>query len=360
MRTSDRYIGRQVLSGTVFAVILLSMLLVLGNVFKEIRPLLVEVGAPIWVLGDFVISVLPVSLIFTIPWALLASVLLVFGRLSSGNELTALRCAGLSLFRISMPVVVIGILFSALCLWLNLEVAPLAKKRVTDIVTRTIIKDPRSLLKAGADQSRMRNLKIDSSGSDGDTFKNLHIFMMEGNRDGNAGAYIHADRAKTVVDREKKQIRLKLTNAYSEGTSEEGESFTMLSEELEWMVIDYSDERARKKKASAMTNAEIDQYLIEADWLPPSIQFRFRAEQTRRYASSFACLAFALIGVPLGVKARRKDNSSGLVISLGIGAAYFVISSVLGEAGGGQWTLWMPNVALILIAIILFRKARFR
>ena len=34
----------------------------------------VEVGAPIWVLGDFVLSVLPVSLIFTIPWALLASV----------------------------------------------------------------------------------------------------------------------------------------------------------------------------------------------------------------------------------------------------------------------------------------------
>ncbi|MGB1129239.1 MAG: hypothetical protein ACPG4K_04255, partial [Haloferula sp.] len=77
MRISDRYIGRNIISGTFFAILLLSLLLVLGNLFKEIRPLLVEVGAPISVLGEFVLSVLPVSLIFTIPWGFLSAVLLV-------------------------------------------------------------------------------------------------------------------------------------------------------------------------------------------------------------------------------------------------------------------------------------------
>ncbi len=360
MRTSDRYIGRQVLSGTVFAIILLSLLLVMGNVFKEIRPLLVEVGAPVWVLGKFVLSILPVSLIFTIPWALLASVLLVFGRLSSDNELTAFRCAGMSLVRLAFPVIAIGLAFSLLCLWLNLQVAPRFKKSSKEFLTEIVIQDPRSLLKTGADQNRMKNVKVDSGGSEGDIFKNFHIFMMEGDLEGDAGTYVHADAAETVIDEENRQIRLRLTNAYIEIVAEPGNYQPLIAEELEWMVIDYSDTGNPNPKPSSMTNPEIDAFLASNPPLPEDFLFRFEVEKTERYSSSFACLAFALIGVPLGIKARRRDSSTGMIISLCIGAAYFIATSLLGDAGGGTWLLWLPNIICILLAIVLFRRARFR
>ncbi|MGE9270510.1 MAG: LptF/LptG family permease [Verrucomicrobiales bacterium] len=360
MRISDRYIGRNIVSGTFFAILLLSLLLVLGNLFKEIRPLLVEVGAPLSVLGEFILSVLPVSLIFTIPWGFLSAVLLVFGRLSTDNELNAFRAAGVSLARLSAPVIVIGIALSFLCLWLNLEIAPMAKQRVSTMITRTIIKDPRSLLKAGVDQSRINNVKVHSGRNEGDVFHDFHIFVMEEDGEGAGGAYIHAENAETVIDEEKRQIRLKLNGAYMDGPISLNEDFTLLSDDLEWMVVDYSEDSRRKPKPSAMSNEEIDDFLAENEKLAPKYRARFRAVQTSRYTTSFACLAFAFVGVPLGIKARRRDTSTGLVFSLGIGVAYFLAGSMISTREDTQWLLWIPNILSILLGIFLFRRARFR
>ena len=110
MRISDRYIGKQVLFGTLYAVLVLGLVLVLGNLFKQIQPLLVDQKAPLELVLRFVISVLPLSLMYTVPWGFLSAVLLVFGRLSAGHEITGFRVAGLSLVRLSAPVFVIGAL----------------------------------------------------------------------------------------------------------------------------------------------------------------------------------------------------------------------------------------------------------
>ena len=42
LRLMDRYIGKQIAAATIFGVVVLSVLLVMGNLFKELRPLLVE------------------------------------------------------------------------------------------------------------------------------------------------------------------------------------------------------------------------------------------------------------------------------------------------------------------------------
>ena len=91
MKIIDRYIGRQLLVNLIFAIVVLSFVLVIGNIFRKLLPLLVNHDLPVDYLIGFVAYVLPFSLIFTIPWGLLTAVLLVFGRLSADNELTALR-----------------------------------------------------------------------------------------------------------------------------------------------------------------------------------------------------------------------------------------------------------------------------
>ena len=183
---------------------------------------------------------------------------------------------------------------------------------------------------------------------------------MDEEKNGNGGGYIHAKTAETVVDHEKRQIRLRLTEAYSDGPVSPTEDFTLLSEDLEWMVVDYSDDLRRKFKPIAMSNEEIDQFLLANPKLAPKYRARFRQEQTARYTTSFACVAFALIGVPLGIKARRRDTSTGLIVSLGIGAAYFIAGSMITTREDTQWLLWIPNLLAVLLGIFLFRRARFR
>src|SRR5262245_22645952 len=128
MKLIDRYIRRQLIVSLVFAILVLSFVLVVGNIFRKLLPLLVNHDLPVEYLVAFVAYVLPFSLIFTIPWGLLTAVLLVFGRLSADNELVALRSNGVSVTRVSVPLAGIAIGCTAICLWLNVQVAPAAQE----------------------------------------------------------------------------------------------------------------------------------------------------------------------------------------------------------------------------------------
>src|SRR3981081_4251134 len=123
MKIVDRYISRQLIVNLLFAIVVLSFVLVIGNIFRKLLPLLVNHDLPVEYLIGFVAYVLPFSLIFTIPWGLLTAVLLVFGRLSADNELTALRSNGVSLARICHPLATLAFVCTAICLWLNVQVA---------------------------------------------------------------------------------------------------------------------------------------------------------------------------------------------------------------------------------------------
>src|SRR3954464_11722699 len=127
MRIIDRYITRQLVVNLLFAIIVLSFVLVIGNIFRKLLPLLVNHDLPVEYLLAFVAYVLPFSLIFTIPWGLLTAVLLVFGRLSADNELIALRANGVGISRICAPLVAVALVCFGICFWLNVSVAPAAQ-----------------------------------------------------------------------------------------------------------------------------------------------------------------------------------------------------------------------------------------
>src|ERR1700674_666205 len=127
MKLIDRAVSRELLVNVLFAIAVLSLVLVVGNIFRKLLPLLVNHDVPLEYLLSFIAYVLPFSLIFTIPWGLLTAILLVFGRLSADNELIALRANGVSVPRVAVSLCVISLLCSAICLWLNVQVAPAAQ-----------------------------------------------------------------------------------------------------------------------------------------------------------------------------------------------------------------------------------------
>lgn len=366
MRLSDRYIARQILVGTLYAIVVLSLVLVMGNLFKQARPLLVEQHAPLGLVLRFVINVLPFSLMFTIPWGFLSAVLLVFGRLSSDNEITSFRVAGLSLGRLALPVFIIGALLSGVCLWINVNVVPLAKASLTEMIYEQVKRDPRSLLDPGVVQSRFQNQKVFVEGREGDSLNGFHLYQVSSEPNGVPGhpeAYVHAGKVSLVVDEEKKQLRLKLIDTFIETKQKDGTSELAFAGEAEPWLFDFGAGQNRKVKSSAMTSAEIHRYIQENPDLPELKKVNFRAEITKRYSFSLACLSFACVAVPLGLKSRRKDTSSGLIVSLLIGTSYFLFTVLADEFetdAAATLVLWAPNVFCVLLGLFLFRRARFR
>ena len=148
MKLIDRFVSRELLVNVLFAIVVLSLVLVVGNIFRKLLPLLVNHDVPMEYLLTFIAYVLPFSLIFTIPWGLLTAILLVFGRLSADNELIALRSNGVSVTRVCIPLAAIALVCTAICLWLNVQVAPAAQEKLRSTIFDLATRDPMALYAA--------------------------------------------------------------------------------------------------------------------------------------------------------------------------------------------------------------------
>ncbi len=124
MKIIDRYVGMSVVATAFFGVVVLSLVLVLGNLFKELLDVIINnPDVPILTVVSFMVLVLPFSLTFTIPWGFLTALLLVFGRISADNELIALRANGVSIPRLCIPVFLLAIVLTSICFWINIDIA---------------------------------------------------------------------------------------------------------------------------------------------------------------------------------------------------------------------------------------------
>lgn len=202
MKILDRYIARQLLGVTALGVMALSALLLLGNLFKELRPLLVENKAPISIVLEFIFQVIPFSLMFSIPWGFLTAVLLVYGRLASDNELTSMRMSGMSLWRLSAPAIAIGIALSGLCYWINIDIAPRAKQSISELLIKAASINPKGLLNEGQAITKLDNLEIYIDKRVDDVIHGMHIYQKADDK--SPSVAMHSERVTMDFSPEKK------------------------------------------------------------------------------------------------------------------------------------------------------------
>src|SRR4030095_13078079 len=211
MKLLDRYVTRQLMVSSIFAVAILSVVLVLGNVFKKLLDLLVNHDVPVEFILSFIAWILPVSLTFTIPWGFLTAALLVFGKMSAENELIALRTNGVSISRICIPVFVISVLFAGSCLWINVAVAPRAERKVKDALYNVAISNPLAMFGSDKIIDEFPNRKIYVGKNSGPELENILVY--ETSEDHEPMRVVHARRGELQTDRENNQLLLHLFDA---------------------------------------------------------------------------------------------------------------------------------------------------
>ena len=124
MRTIHTYIVKQVIKNLIMTVFVLTMLFLIGNALKDVMLLVSSHQVPISVVAKSIFYLLPFVMVYVLPIAFLTSTLLVFGRLSADQELTAMRASGISLVSIIYPVIILSLFFSFGCAWINLDLGP--------------------------------------------------------------------------------------------------------------------------------------------------------------------------------------------------------------------------------------------
>lgn len=408
MKTIDRYILRQLISVTFLGVLSLTMLLLLGQLFKQLHELLVESGAPPSIVFDFILQVIPFSLTFSVPWGFLTAVLLVYGRLAADNELTSMRMAGLSLWRLSAPAIGMGLALSALCYYINIEIAPRGKDAMSELVMKAAMDNPRNLLKSSSSMTKLDKVQLYIEQREGDELKGLHVYpLKKGVGMGTDFDAIHAESAEIgEFDLKSRLLTLTLKNARIERS--DGPMTDMPAIGVMPLRVHIPIKNQRKLKPNRYTNEEIayvlshsaitlqlDEQLLgryeDNASISPAFpcakqlwaevrkdvsyyngglghkktKLAFETEGIQRASFACACFVFSLIGVPLAITARRKDTSTGFAIGILVAAVYFMalVFCELSRKSSGitpYIVLWLPNVICIAFAIWQHQKAKFR
>lgn len=402
MRILDRYIARQILVSTLISVVVLSVVIVLGKIFQQLLDKLVEGQMTVGDILKFIGYAFPWSLSYTVPWGILTAVLLTFGRLSADNELISLRMSGLSLTRITLPVLGVAVLLSGLCFWINTTVAPASAAEIRRTTQEALLKSTDSLFKAGeVVQAEGLPFIMYAEKKDPETgvFRNVQMFQLQGGK-GRPGSLTLAAEAKfNSSDVQKdKSIRMEfpgnnviitrpepLSSAELATLSpEEREQATTDAADADWLqninfqseisLKEFMDKKARIK-VETMTMQELREglenpaTLAQKGYVLPTEPQKFRShmltEFNRRISFSLACVVLALIGIPFGITAQRRDTSSGFVLSLVVGIIYFTFIMV-----GELWKdspkklphlwVWMPNIVFGTMGLFMFLRLQRR
>ena len=106
--------------------------------FFELLSDIVEQGISGWVVSDYFLYLVPHILVQMIPFSVLVAVLVSFSLLTRTSQIVAMKSSGISLYRLSFPVLVTALLLSAGSFMLQEYILPSANQKQDDL--RRVIK----------------------------------------------------------------------------------------------------------------------------------------------------------------------------------------------------------------------------
>lgn len=369
MRLLDRYIARQIFISSVYAVAVIIIILVLGNVFKDIlRELAKRPDLDLLFVFKFIALVIPISLSLAVPFSFLTAILLVFGRLSADSEFVSMRMAGLSMNRICFPVGFLALFFTGICGWVNLSVTPAAKTEMEgmkDSLINLVKREPMLLF---PDKSVMTDLPehvVYANKEDGI----LKGFNMVKTKNYVPQFFAMAKEAEVSVelDKEDPELVMKMKDVNLLMAAQD----TPFMESAQPMFMTEATAGISLKNFATGSKGVADQpenislkRLFEklADKeLSPEMHSVYRTEINMRCAFSLSCITFALIGVPLGLTAQRREGTAGFMISMSLAVIYYLMlnaaASKSDEVGSNAHIMvWVPNLLFLTVGIFLFWK----
>jgi lipopolysaccharide export system permease protein len=346
-------------------VLILSLVLVLGNIFKELLNVLVNnPEVPILTVLSFLLLVLPFSLTFTIPWGFLTAILLVFGRMSADSELIALKANGVSMPRVCVPVFVTAVILTLVCFWINIEVAPRAEQAMTRAIVDIATSNPAALFRQDEVVDAFPDRRVYVGGKDGNRLKNIIVFEM--NEDFRPTKMIHAREGMLTPDIGNSRLLLRLFEARFEQRDSKNprdisriQQGIVMEEGVFPLALErfFSEFQTNRRLSSYTLGDLLEQLKISEG----KKHLEMVVELNKRFSTALSCMAFALIAIPLGITTHRKETSVGFAISLVVAFSYFffiiMAETFRGQAGAHPTLLiWIPNILFFGLGIWLFRR----
>ncbi len=398
----DRFIAREILGPTLLGFIAYTFFLMLRIVFSLSEQVFVHGLSGGEALRILAASV-PHVIVLTIPMSFLFGVLIGLGRMSSDNEIVALQAGGVSLWRIVLPVLFVGLILMGGNAYVTLRIIPRANQALRELKARYLQRG------TGLGQIEARVFH--------DEFPNVLLYVRD--IDHNSGYWkdvllfdrsvpgaerlVMARRGRLVTGRLREEAARAAGLTGTDGDSptpravrdrgleNNGDSPWLLLEDVVTHQFDpmkpesykrdrnqiqlvrlFPPQRAgmrvnislgeRERTTAALLRTIREARVARRD--DPEMARKRRSAEVelhKRIAIPVACLVFALVGLPLGIGSRSTTRGRGFVLSIGVIMVYYVIlnhGELLAREGRIPAWLgpWLPNLLLAAMALPLLGR----
>lgn len=360
----NRYILRLIAPGVLLGTAVFLFALLLNELIRNIQLLVTQDANPATV-GLVLAHLVPGLLAVAVPSALLLGVLLAFNRLSSGRELIAMRAGGISPWRLLLPVTTAAAAAFALCTALMIEVVPPSNQRFLELSAELLNSRLRTEIEPRMFYDELldgRVLLVGESSPTGEGWG--RVFLADTARTDEPTIFI-ADRGRLVTVAEERLAFLELTGVevHNAGLDDPGQYRIQRAEAIRLPLraedIFGSETPSPMRSARAMLlpdlvtayeGTEHPVYLVEIH---------------KKFALPFACLAFGLLGLGLGIRPSLQPARAGAFAMAVLVVFAYYVPLAFGEqsAASGELSPWLgmwgANILTVAAGIaILLLAAR--
>ena len=367
----DRYIALELIAPFLFGLgAFTSVGVAIGALFELVREI-TESGLPIAIATKIFFLQLPYFISIAIPTSLLLATLIAYSRLSSDNELTALRSCGISIYRMVLPSLAISLVLTAVTFTFNELVVPAARYEATIALEKALDREKPAFQENNIFYSEYGKVERE----DGEKVRVLTRLFYAEQFDGDRMSGL------TVIDRTQPDFQQILV----------AESATWNIRENLWeffngtiYVVDrtgsYSNIVKFNKQQLQLSRAPLDLAARRRDYGEMNIaqalnyldiaklsgnekrvrKLKIRIQQ--KVAMPFACLAFGLMGAALGTRPHRTGRATGFGISVLVIFLYYLLMSI-GDALGLSGIIvpwmagWLPTLCALGVGVVLLVRA---
>jgi LPS export ABC transporter permease LptF len=383
LKTLHRYLTGQVLAALLLTVSVFAFVVLLMNVLRDVLPLFFAGHISLWLMLKAIGLLIPFACVYALPMGFITATLLVFGRFSADQELTAARAGGVSLVSLVWPVLLLSLLCCGLSAWFNMDVGPRARVAFVNLKSDLLANLANAQIPEGRFIRDFTGVIFYAEKNNGGELDNVLIYLLQDET--NITTTIHAEHGRLNPQRAANQLVIDLYEARAVTVNERGNMFSYSPVSRMNFSSSSVTNRVTKPRISDMTFGQLQQELHDLENLNlPAMgtnstaelraQLQMMQQQKKdsiepvlvtmhfQFAFAIACFSFALIGIPLGIRVHRRETNVGILMSLILVAVYYAFI-MLGQslAGHPQFyphlILWLPNLIFQAIGVVLLWRA---
>ncbi len=341
-------------------------LILIGRML-QLRTLLLALDLGVLDLLQLFFLMSPLFMLLIAPISCMLSVFLTFLRMSSDNELTALKASGVSLFRM-LPA---PLLFCALVTTLTYGVSFYGISTCYDAFKVRLVELARTksrlAIQPGIFNQEYPNLTIYARKVDPATSSFKDIFV-EDRTNRSVKVVVTAPSGQVHFDHDTGDIRIEFRNGSI--FKNQGDSLTLLkfgkySVRLPFANMVGGISLSGEEKPKEMSFAQLGELLEQgnADMRYSTRNFnKIHTEYYKRLTLPLGCFILGLFALPMAVFFQGLNQKYGLLLALVFFLVYYSVFSVgvsMGESGASNpgLALWVPNLLFALFSVMGFRYA---